>query len=66
MYRNRDMQKERETLFVDRLHHASIAYNYDCDRSGSLCATTQSKQCYLKIIGEQINQIKIETFPSFI
>lgn len=36
-------ERGRETASADRLIHASFANNYDCDGSGSLCSTAQSK-----------------------
>jgi hypothetical protein len=39
-----------ETNFVDKLICASIAKHYDFGGLGTLCATSQSKRSYLKIL----------------
>jgi NAD(P)H-flavin reductase len=40
----------RQTDFVDMLVHAVVANIYNCDGSGSLRTTVQSKSSYLKIL----------------
>lgn len=50
MYRNRERCRKMGTDFVDKVVHASVAYDYNCDGSDSLRATVQSKSCYLKIL----------------
>jgi hypothetical protein len=49
----RDRERQRQTDFVDKLVHVTIANNYNHDESGSLHSTAQRKSSYLKILKVQ-------------
>jgi hypothetical protein len=58
---NSDRKRERDKL----CWHATVANNYECDGSGSFCATSQSKSSYLKILRVRDWKINVQTKNSF-